>query len=204
MAGETSAFRFVGEHLALDFVNTRTEESGAVRDDLATYRRAVDWFASAGVLSRRDAAALARLDGSRDAREALRALHAFRDEVRALLDEHRSSGSVEPRHVEMLNERLAECGCRRALVRERGRFVVRVQYRYERARDLIMPIANAVAELLAEEDLTRVKRCGSECCDMYFLDVSRNRSRTWCDMAACGNRAKAAAYYRRSRTPGAA
>jgi predicted RNA-binding Zn ribbon-like protein len=32
---------------------------------------------------------------------------------------------------------------------------------------------------------------------MFFLDTSRNRTRTWCDMAACGNRAKAAAYYQR-------
>ncbi len=204
MTGESFEFRFVGEHLALDFVNTRTDERGSAREDLATYRQAVAWFAKSGVLSRADATALLRLEGSRDARGTLRALHDFRDDVRALLDDYRRSGTVAARYLELVNARLADCGCRRALVLDGDRFVVRVQYRFERAHDLLMPLANAVAELLAEEDLTRIKRCGGDCCDMYFLDVSRNRSRTWCDMAACGNRAKAAAYYRRSRADGAA
>mgnify|MGYP001274493247 CR=1 FL=1 len=204
MTGDRFEFRFVGEHLALDFVNTRTTERDLAREDLATYRQAIAWFAKSGILSRTDATALLRLEGSRDARETLRALHDFRDDVRALLDDYRRSGRVATRYLELVNARLADCGCRRALVLDGDRFVVRVQYRFERAHDLLMPLANAVAELLAQEDLTRLKRCGGDCCDMYFLDVSRNRSRTWCDMAACGNRAKAAAYYRRSRAEGAA
>ncbi|MDQ2680100.1 MAG: CGNR zinc finger domain-containing protein [Candidatus Eremiobacteraeota bacterium] len=33
---------------------------------------------------------------------------------------------------------------------------------------------------------------------MFFVDTSKNRTRAWC-MKACGNRAKAAAHYRRSK-----
>ena len=43
----------------------------------------------------------------------------------------------------------------------------------------------------------RLKICPN--CQWLFLDRSRNRSRAWCDMAVCGNRAKASRHYRRNR-----
>lgn len=53
-------------------------------------------------------------------------------------------------------------------------------------------------------DRTRIRRCQGDRCGLVYYDTSKNRSRRWCDMAACGNRAKAAAHYRRTkqgRTP---
>ena len=40
----------------------------------------------------------------------------------------------------------------------------------------------------------RLKACGDHGCEWAFYDWSKNRSGTWCDMAVCGNRAKARAY----------
>ena len=40
----------------------------------------------------------------------------------------------------------------------------------------------------------RLKACPAEDCHWAFYDASRNRSRTWCSMQVCGNRAKARAY----------
>ncbi len=199
MTGETTEFRFVGEHLALDFVNTETTEGDAVSDALPTFADAVAWFKAGGVLRTATARALLQFDGTRQAAEALSVLRAFRTVLRDMLDHYRTRGTIGERFVDEINRQLQECGCTRALVREGDGYAVRAQYHFERPLDLLMPVANAAAELLAEVDLTRVKRCGSDCCDMYFLDTSRNRSRTWCDMASCGNRAKAAAYYERSR-----
>jgi predicted RNA-binding Zn ribbon-like protein len=34
---------------------------------------------------------------------------------------------------------------------------------------------------------------------LYVLDGTKNGTRRWCDMRSCGNRANAAAYYRRRR-----
>jgi len=186
MTGETPAFRFVGENLALDFVNTETTEAGATTDALPAFKDAVAWFAEAGLLSSGDVRALLAHDGSHRAPDAVKALHAFRGQLRSMLDELRTRGRIAPRHVEAINERLRACACARVLVRKADSYEIHVQYRFEQPRDLLMPIANAAAQLIAEDDLTRVKRCGSECCDM----------------AACGNRAKAAAYYRRSRANG--
>ena len=194
--------RFIADHLALDFVNTKTTEGGGVTDALPTYREMLGWFKQADVLSAAEFRTLGAADGSRESSDTLHALRAFRNVVRALLDDARTRGEIAPRYLSAVNERLATGGARRALVREVDGYALRVQYRFERPRDLMLPVASAVAELIAQEDLTRIKRCGSDCCDMYFLDTSRNRSRTWCDMAVCGNRAKANAYYRRVRAAG--
>ncbi len=44
----------------------------------------------------------------------------------------------------------------------------------------------------------RLKACPWHTCHVAFYDHSRNRSRTWCSMAVCGNRAKAQTYRRRA------
>jgi predicted RNA-binding Zn ribbon-like protein len=43
----------------------------------------------------------------------------------------------------------------------------------------------------------RLKVCADDGCRWAFYDQSRNRSRSWCNMASCGNRAKARSYRRR-------
>ena len=48
----------------------------------------------------------------------------------------------------------------------------------------------------------RLKICPN--CQWLFLDRSRNRSRTWCDMTVCGNRVKANRHYRRQKKEPAA
>ena len=60
-------------------------------------------------------------------------------------------------------------------------------------------VARSASTLLVSQGLRRVRECAGEKCDWLFLDASRNRSRRWCDMAACGNRAKAQRNYARRR-----
>ena len=55
----------------------------------------------------------------------------------------------------------------------------------------------AVAALSRTDSWSRLKACRSDDCRWAFVDDSRNRSRAWCSMAVCGNRAKARAYRRR-------
>ena len=56
----------------------------------------------------------------------------------------------------------------------------------------------AVARAEAEGTWERMKACPADDCLWAFYDHSRNRSRTWCSMAVCGNRAKARSYRARS------
>ncbi len=54
--------------------------------------------------------------------------------------------------------------------------------------------AMAIADLIRGRDLDRLKRCDAEGCDAVLVDLSRNRSRRYCDTGNCGNRAHVAAY----------
>ncbi len=57
--------------------------------------------------------------------------------------------------------------------------------------------AHSVLRLIAMPDPERMKICRN--CGWLFIDRSKNKSRAWCDMAVCGNRAKANRHYRRKK-----
>jgi hypothetical protein len=58
-------------------------------------------------------------------------------------------------------------------------------------------LAAAAAKVAIEQRIDRVKICPADDCRWAFYDTSRNRSRQWCSMEVCGNRAKARAHRRR-------
>jgi predicted RNA-binding Zn ribbon-like protein len=57
-------------------------------------------------------------------------------------------------------------------------------------------LAEVSAEM-AEGTWERLKACRADDCKYAFLDTAKNRSRAWCSMQSCGNRAKVAAYRER-------
>jgi predicted RNA-binding Zn ribbon-like protein len=58
-------------------------------------------------------------------------------------------------------------------------------------------IAMALADLIRSGELRRLKICAAPDCDAALLDLSRNRSRMFCDTGNCGNRQHVAAYRER-------
>lgn len=62
----------------------------------------------------------------------------------------------------------------------------------------LWPIATSASDVATSERLERVKECAADNCNWLFYDASRNRSRRWCDMRDCGNRAKARRFRRRA------
>jgi len=65
---------------------------------------------------------------------------------------------------------------------------------------LLWPVAQSAAELLMSPHLDRLRQCNGHKCTWLFLDRSKNRSRRWCDMEICGNRAKSQRHYARSKS----
>jgi predicted RNA-binding Zn ribbon-like protein len=64
---------------------------------------------------------------------------------------------------------------------------------------MLWPLVWSAAELLGSDDLGRLKECARDDCRWLFLDLSKNRSRRWCSMEQCGNRAKAQRHYERHK-----
>jgi len=73
------------------------------------------------------------------------------------------------------------------------------QRRWRSPDTLLLPIAEAMAELICDEDFSQVKACEGHNCTLMFLDRTRGRARRWCSMSVCGNRAKQAAHRERAR-----
>jgi hypothetical protein len=151
-------------------------------------------------------------DGLRDAadvqefgeRYAFRGIAAGPDDV-PLLRAHRArldaiataceSGDDEAA-IEMVNELLAETGAIPQIVAHDGRGPhVHVSRPSAPIADRIAAhLAMGLGELLVAGESRRVRSCASPSCREVFVDLSRNRSRRYCDSRTCGNRLHVAAY----------
>ena len=69
--------------------------------------------------------------------------------------------------------------------------------RWRTPEALLSPIGEALAQLVCTEDFSDVKACEGPACTLLFADHTRGRTRRWCIMAVCGNRAKQAAHRHR-------
>jgi predicted RNA-binding Zn ribbon-like protein len=69
------------------------------------------------------------------------------------------------------------------------------------------PLANRIAaeaamallDLIREDALDRLRTCAADDCEDVLIDLSRNRSKRYCDTGNCGNRTNVAAYRARKR-----
>lgn len=60
-------------------------------------------------------------------------------------------------------------------------------------------IAMAMVDVIRTDEIGRLRFCAADTCKAVFVDLSRNRSKRYCDVANCGNRANVAAYRARRR-----
>jgi predicted RNA-binding Zn ribbon-like protein len=81
--------------------------------------------------------------------------------------------------------------------RDGDRFELRAMRRWRSPESLLLPIGEALAKFVCEEDFASVKACEGHSCTLVFAHHTRSRARRWCSMAICGNRAKQAAHRKR-------
>ena len=63
---------------------------------------------------------------------------------------------------------------------------------------LVIPIVESAVDTLVLGELMRIHGCADRRCPRVFIDLSRSRTRRWCEMRTCGNRTKAQRSRRRS------
>jgi predicted RNA-binding Zn ribbon-like protein len=196
-------FIFVANSLWLDLVNTEPVQAGARVDLLGGPAELVRWLRDAGVMPV-DAARLAaaRWDGSAEGRAVFREAVALRAALRAGAERLAAGKPVGEETVAALNRVLASRPSYSRLVRAGKGYASRLVPVSKSARHLLVPLAESAAWLLEHGDTSLVRRCEGTLCVLFFYDTTRNKSRRWCSMEECGGRAKAVAYYRRSRAEG--
>src|SRR5690348_5717408 len=74
-----------------------------------------------------------------------------------------------------------------------------IKRRWKSPEALLLPIGEALARLVAEENFADVKACEGPVCTKLFVDRTRGKNRRWCSMDVCGNRAKQTAHRRRAK-----
>ena len=201
MGSDLSWAALVGGRLCLDFANTLggTRAAGSI-EHLTDYETLLEWAVHAGAIDATLARALRREAGAhpRQAAEVLTAARALREAIYFIFYAVDHGDAPHREDVALVERHLARALARPQLVRDGERFRVAFAAQRELTAPLD-PIARSAAELLASDDLPRVRACSSDGCDWLFVDQTRNRSRRWCEMKACGNRAKARRHYARTK-----
>ena len=191
-------FLFVGNHLCLDFVNTRPVMNGQAVELLSDWQALLRWFRAADLVSEVEMDALKRQWEKRpEAGACLEELRSFRESLRATV--LRLEAGVEPASKTVIELNLLQRAHPMVLElrrTERGLERRRV-FASRRPDDLIAPLVDAAADMLVDIDPARLRKC--EACVLHFYDASKNGARRWCSMQICGNRSKVAAYAERMR-----
>jgi predicted RNA-binding Zn ribbon-like protein len=179
---------FVGDDLAINFINTRRMVEGQLTDtlqsdsDVKAWLRRLEIPVAKGSLTFGDGVLL---KGARELREI--ALATVQD---------RKSGK-KPSLV-ALNRFLADAPSHAVLTIDDARIRVTRVYGKETAEAFLAPVAEAVADLLADGDFNFVRHCEGNACVMWFYDRTKGHRRRWCTSTGCGNRAKVAAFRARA------
>ena len=183
--------------LCLDFANSRYwRGTDQPTETLETFNDVFTWLAAANALDSRTVEALKQNWQPSDADHAetiqLReALYRIFTAVAA----HAEPASAD---IEIFNRKLTAAPARTQLVKQEGAYLWRANLKPQ-LPDLLAPILWTAGDMLAEPRRDRVRLCANEKCVWLFLDDSKSGTRRWCDMKACGNRAKAHRHYEKKK-----
>ena len=170
-------FTFVSGNLALDFAGT-LQHRAATRDEmLSSPQRLQEWAVAAGLVDAPPAVSEAGLARALAVREAI-----YRLALSAVTGDSRRAGDIY-----LVNQAAAGAPVS-AVLTEVG------QRKSGTEDEVIATVARAAIGLLGGAGQTRIRECADPSCTRLFVDTSRARSRHWCDMRGCGNRAKVAGH----------
>jgi predicted RNA-binding Zn ribbon-like protein len=199
-SGQKSDFLFVGNHLALDFLNTRPVQNGAPVELLPDFAALLQWFQAANLLRPRDRMRHLRHWGRSDrARRTLEAAWDLRNRLRKDVLAWERGAALNRASIAELNRLLTAYPMRTRLRTAQNALSKELWFELKQPEELLAPLAYSAAALFTEADRFRVRKCGQ--CVLHFYDTSKKGTRRWCSMQLCGNRLKVAAYAARRRTP---
>jgi predicted RNA-binding Zn ribbon-like protein len=194
---------FVGDAPGLDFLNSIATPADTPIDWITDGEDLLDWL---------EQARLVPADALKSIRAQARpkALDKVADEARQLREWFRTfvrrhkgrplSTAVLAQLVP-LNRLLERDETFRRIIATRERddtpLALQSARRWRAPESLLIPIGEAMAELVTTENFTHVKACEGPACTLLFADHTRGHARRWCSMAICGNRVKQAAHRQR-------
>lgn len=200
---------FIGDDPALDFLNSVAAPWGTEIEWLAGGEDLVAWLEQASLLPESVSAQFNTRKETRSLDTAASQARELREWFRAFVRKHAGTplGKAALRELAPLNHLLQGDEAYRQIAIAKpdeggddGRALRwQTDRRWRSPKALVLPIAEAIGDLVCQKDFSFVHKCESPTCTLWFLDVSKAHARRWCSMAVCGNRAKAAAHRARAR-----
>jgi predicted RNA-binding Zn ribbon-like protein len=196
-------FDLTGGQLALDLANTvsRRDDPERRKDHLENYLDVIAFARQTKLIGPKQAQELNAyaMEHAVEARRSCQKTIALREAVYRVFSRIAQSKPADPSDLQTISDGAREALRHRTLVAANGGYAWQWTAASKDPLDRVLwPMAQAAADLLTSDELRKVRLCEAGDCDWLFLDHSRNRSRRWCDMTTCGNRAKARRHYRRA------
>jgi predicted RNA-binding Zn ribbon-like protein len=203
---------FIGDHLAFDFLNSVAAPWGRQIEWLASGSDLIAWLELARAVPADVAAQFREHTGTRVLDAVAAQVRELREWFRTFVRDH--AGKPLPaaalRELASLNrllerdEAYKQIEIARPDRRGRGGDTFhplhwKTERRWRNPKALLLPVADAIGDLVCREDFALVRKCEGPGCTLWFLDVSKGHARRWCSMGVCGNRAKVAAHRARAR-----
>jgi predicted RNA-binding Zn ribbon-like protein len=196
---------FIADSLGLDFLNSIATPVDAPVDWLDSGAGLVAWLAQANLVPAQALNALTKqstpgeLDKVADQARVLREW--FRGFVRKHMGRPLTPEAIRelaPLHALLeLDETFGRIEVHRDS--DGARLELQTTRRWRSPESLLLPIGQALARCVCEEDFASIRACEGQRCTLIFADHTRRRGRRWCSMGMCGNRAKQAAHRDRLR-----
>lgn len=179
----------VGDHLAMDLLNTEARSHGQVVDYWNTGEDVLRWLERQGVVPPSGGGGVVPAG-------LLARGRTLRTQARELITQRKEEKVGD---IHGLNEYLQAYLSSPRLERgsDGGLALTRIA-RGDAIASLLGPVAEAVAQLLVEGNFALVKQCEHPDCILWFYDRTKSHKRRWCSMAQCGNRHKATQFRKRS------
>jgi predicted RNA-binding Zn ribbon-like protein len=190
--------------LCLDFANTAEWHlSEHPTERLTNYAELIAWARSIGLLPDRAAQQLLRAADQHPV-EATRVLDravALREAIYHIFEAVAGGKSPSADNQSILNSELSRSMSQSRLVWNKANFDWGRQGEDGDLDQILWWVLRSATNLLTSEDIQRVGVCADDRgCGWLFYDTSRNRTRQWCSMRGCGNRAKARRHYEKVKS----
>ena len=183
----------IGGELAFDFTNTSSGRGWPTHvEHLRSAQDVVAWAGHAKVMSPADAEWLRAEVAMKEtlAQRLLKRASDLREVIYTIGVEVAAGRPVPQTQIDCLAREHAACLACAKLASDRGRYVWSWTPREAAVEAVLGPIALSALTTLTQADLSRIKQCQGEKCGWLFFDATKNKSRRWCEMEICGNRAK--------------
>ena len=188
--------------LALDFANTAGwHASASPEEKLLSYSDLIAWAKNASIVLPENADKLMTLASSRTGEAAATLSRAIelREAIYRIVSSKAHGLPAGSRDLAILNEAIAKEVSNLVVQQSGSGFDWSWKIDPGRLDSILVPVVWSAAGLLTGDSLERVGQCADEKgCGWLFYDTSRNRTRRWCDMQDCGNRAKSKRHYLKS------